>query len=465
MSPAFSIDSYERALEYLYGRVNFERVDAGSYSVAEFKLDRMVRLLDLLGNPQDRIPAVHIAGTKGKGSTASITASILREAGYRTGLLTSPHLSAFEERFTVNNELADHETVVRLVRLVAEQVEKLEAERTLGGVTFFEITTALGWMYFAERDVEIAVLEVGLGGRLDATNVCRPEVCLITTISRDHMQQLGSELTSIAAEKAGIIKPGIPVVCGVEKEAPREVIVRKAASQNAPCYLLGRDFQWTGIGEQGPHGEPNRLIDVSLPTRKLSSVRVPMMGRHQATNTTMALMGIQLLIERGWSISDTAIHQGLERVRWPARMEVLGKSPFVVMDSAHNWASAGALVRTLAENFQPRLRTLIFSASRDKDVRGMLRTLIPHFETIILTRAQNSARSVPCQELMEIVRSISGRPVHVVDDPQQAWRLARRWSKEDDLICIAGSIFIAAEMREFLVEELSRAERELTDAG
>jgi len=465
MSRAFSIDSYERALEYLYGRVNFERVDAGTFSVAEFKLDRMARLLELLGNPQRRIPAVHIAGTKGKGSTASMIASILGEAGYRTGLLTSPHLSVFEERFTVNGELADHETVVRLVRDVAEQVESLEAERTLGGVTFFEITTALGWMFFAEREVEIAVLEVGLGGRLDATNICRPEVCLITTISRDHMQQLGHELASIAAEKGGIVKAGVPLVCGVESGIALEVIDRIALERNSRTFRLGKDFTWTGIGEQGPRGEPNQLIDVRLPDRRLTPVKVPLMGHHQANNTAVALMGIEVLIGRGWEIHDAAIERGLERVRWPARMEVLGKSPVIVIDSAHNWASAGVLVRTLSENFQPRLRTLIFSASRDKDVRGMLRTLLPYFETVILTRAQNSSRSMSCEELQSIVRSISGRAVHTVDDPQQAWRLARLWSRDDDLICIAGSIFIAAEMREFIVEQLARPERELTDAG
>lgn len=464
MSGSHLIDSYEQALEFLYGRVNFERIDAGSYSATVFKLERMEKLLSALGNPQNAIPAVHIAGTKGKGSSASMTASILQAAGYRTGLLTSPHLSSLEERFTVNGKLADHETVVRLVRQIAVQVEKLEAERTLGGVTFFEITTALGWMHFAESDAEIAVIEVGMGGRLDATNVCRPEVCMITTISRDHTLQLGTEPDAIAAEKAGIIKTGVPVVCGVQNGPALEVIERKAADCLSKCYVLGKDFNWVTVGDPGPHGEPNRLINVRLPDRISSAVLVPMMGLHQANNTALVLMAIQLLKQRGWEISDSDIHRGLAEVRWPARMELLGKSPTVVLDSAHNWASAAALVRTLAENFQPRLRTLIFSASRDKDVAGMLRTLIPHFETVILTVAQNSSRAVPSTELFSLVRSISGREVHVVDDPQQAWRLARRWSGNEDLICIAGSIFIAAEMREFLIEDLAHPKQELTDA-
>lgn len=469
MSRTAPIDSYERALEYLYERVNFERVDAGSYSVAEFKLDRMRRLLELLGNPQEKIPAVHIAGTKGKGSTAGMLASILISAGYRTGLLTSPHLSAFEERFTVDGQLADHATVVRLVAAIAGHVEALEAERIYGGVSFFEITSALGWMFFVERGVEVAVLEVGLGGRLDATNVCRPEVCLITTISRDHTQQLGNELASIAAEKAGIIKPGIPVVSGVENGEARDVIEAQAARLQSPFHLLGRDFSWRGIGEHGPHGEPNRLIEVRLGDRIVSPIKVPLMGRHQAHNTTLALMGIEVLRSRGWNLPNEAVERGLERLRWPGRMEVLSKEPVVVLDSAHNWASAAALVRTLAENFQPRLRTLIFSASRDKDVRGMLRTLLPYFETVILTRAQQSARSIGTEELQRIVRGISGRAVHAVDDPQQAWRMARRWAQPDDLICIAGSIFIAAEMREFLQEEFtrgtSRESREVSELG
>lgn len=465
MPAKISIDSYEQALEYLYGRVNFERVDASSYRVSEFKLDRMQRLLELLGNPQERIPAVHIAGTKGKGSTAGMIASILRESGFRTGLLTSPHLSAFEERFTVDGRLADHATVVRLVKRVAEFVEKLESEKSYGGVTFFEITTALGWMHFAEQEIDVAVLEVGLGGRLDATNVCRPEVCIITTISRDHTQQLGHELDSIAAEKAGIIKPGVPVVCGIETGPAREVIERIAGERGAPCFVLGRDFQWQGIGEQAPQGEHNRLIDYRFSELSRPRVRVPLMGGHQAHNTALALTAVELLRRKGWEISEEALERGLEKTRWPARMEVFSKAPVVVLDSAHNWASAAALVRTLAENFQPRLRTLIFSASRDKDVPGMLRTLLPHFETVILTRAQNSARSMTPEELQRIVRSLSGRGVHAVDDPQQAWRLARRWSEPTDLICIAGSIFIAAELREFLVEELSKPLPELRDVG
>lgn len=248
MSAEMPVHDRQSAFDFLFGRINYERTSLVPYSTGEFKLDRIRRLLAALGDPHKKFPAIHIAGTKGKGSTAAMMASILQVAGYRVGLYTSPHLNSLEERFVVNGQLCSEPEFVSLVQEIQRAVHEI-AEQELSGVspplgehTFFEITTALGLLHFARQNVDAAVLEVGLGGRLDSTNVCLPAVCIITTISFDHTRQLGNTLALIAAEKAGIIKPGVPVVSGVTNDEPREVIRVIAAQQNAPLYERTIDF-------------------------------------------------------------------------------------------------------------------------------------------------------------------------------------------------------------------------------
>lgn len=450
-----SIDTYEQAEAFLFERINYERTAAAQ---EDFKLDRMRALLKLLGDPQERIPAVHVAGTKGKGSTAVMTASILRAAGYRVGLYTSPHIARFEERMTVDGALPGPDVVVDLARRVREATLALEANADLGSPTFFEIVTAMGWLHFAERQSDVVVLEVGLGGRLDSTNLCRPEVCVITSISRDHTALLGTTLASIAREKAGIVKPDVPVVCGANSAEAVDVIAEVCRANGADLCLLDRDIRtrvgdWLD-GEESPSAEGpmiHRRIEVDTPWRSHRELPVVLAGRHQARNAALAVAASDVLLSRGWCVPPQAVTEGLLRVEWPVRIEVVRRRPFVVLDAAHNWASAGALLATLDEEFAGRRRTLIFASTRDKDVTGIMRRLLPRFDRTILTQYLSNPRVVPVTQLKEVAESLGERAVLTAETSQEAWNMTERLTGPDDLICVTGSFFLAAELRGLLL--------------
>ncbi len=458
------VENYEQALEFLFSRVNFERLSGMQYSADDFKLDRMRELLRRLGNPHESIPAVHIAGTKGKGSTAALTAQVLSAAGIRTGLFTSPHISAFEERMAVDGVIPTKAELALLVGEIAGVVADLDKTPGQMSPTYFEIATAMSWLYFRERRAQIAVLEVGMGGRLDATNVCRPAVCVITTISRDHTRQLGSRLDQIAREKAGIIKEGIPVVSGVTLEPALSVVSETCRTQAAPLFQLGRDFNYQyipaiiGMPENRP-GNPRSgcgTMSVQTSRKAWQNLAVPLIGEHQARNLALAVATIERLQEQGWQISDDAVPTGIFRLRWPGRIEILGRAPTVIVDAAHNWEAVAALLRTLDESFVARRRILMFAATRDKDVAGMLRQLLPRFDSVILTCFQNNPRHVPVETLVRMVRCLTVQPLHVAADPAAAWKLARRFAQSKDLICATGSFFLAAELRELIVDAAQR---------
>ncbi|MGH7200047.1 MAG: bifunctional folylpolyglutamate synthase/dihydrofolate synthase [Planctomycetaceae bacterium] len=439
--------TYEQALEFLFGRINYERVEPGSYSRREFKLDRMRRLLARLGDPHLRIPAVHIAGTKGKGSTAAMTAAMLTAAGRRVGLFTSPHLTAFEERMTVDGRMPGRETFIELVNEVRPVAVGLEAESPRRAPTYFETAAALAWLYFVRERVELAVLEVGLGGRLDATNLCRPEVTIITSISRDHTALLGETLAEIAAEKAGIIKRGVPVVSGVAQPEPDAVIERIALGRRAPLYRLGREIHALHHDDT-PRGG---VADIETPWSQWPAVAVPLPGEHQARNAALALTAVELLSQRGWPVPREAAAAGLERLTWPIRVESLCERPVVVVDAAHNDGSVEALLATLRRRYGRRRALLVFATSRDKDARGMLARLAPEFEAIVLTRYLGNPRAVPVEQLAQIAREAADRPATCAATPAEAWSQARQWAGPEDLICATGSFFLAAEMRELII--------------
>jgi len=454
-------ENYEQAIEYLFSRVNYERLSGNAYTTDDFKLDRMREFLRLLGDPQESIPAVHIAGTKGKGSTAAFTASALTAAGYRTGLFTSPHVTAFEERMAVDGKIPSQAQLADLVRSVAEVVSALDKTPGKMSPTYFEIATAIAWLYFQRQNADVAVLEVGMGGRLDATNVCRPVTTAITTISRDHTKQLGSRLEQIAREKAGIIKPGVPVVCGVLGSEAREAIAAVSAEQGAPLYQRDRDF----AGEYTPpRAGESAKVSVKTWRNEYSSLTLPLVGDHQAANAAVAVALLETMNDRGWRVSPEAIATGFGSVRFPGRIEILGRSPTVIVDAAHNWAAAKALIKTLDESFPARRRILLFAATRDKDVAGMLRLLLPRFDSVILTCFQNNPRGVPLDELVRLVQGLGDQPYHTAADAAGAWKLARHLAGPDDLICATGSFFIAAEVRELIVEAADPVAR-VSDPG
>jgi dihydrofolate synthase/folylpolyglutamate synthase len=451
--------SRDEAVAFLTSRIDYERTLSVPYGQRDFRLDRMRQLLDRLGNPHHGLKIVHITGTKGKGSTAAMVASVLKAAGHRAGLFSSPHLDRVEERIAIDGQPCSDEQLVELVDKLRPAVSHMDDLATSDPAesnrpTYFEIVTALALLQFAERQVDVAVLEVGLGGRLDSTNVCTPLVSVITSISYDHTQQLGSTLSAIAGEKAGIIKPGVPVVSGVQTHEPRHVIATAAARQGCRLLQLGLDFDF----EYRP---PRHLEREHTPARfdfirpegnetaRLLDVDLGLVGAHQAANAAVALATLEELRRLGWNLPESAVRQGLLEVRWPARIEIVARRPAIVLDAAHNVASIEALIHVLQESFSPGPRVAIFATTRDKDIRGMLSLLLPAFDEVILTRYWKNPRGVPPAELAAIAEELAPATshVHVAADPQTAWRLAQSIVTPEHLLAITGSFFIAAEMR------------------
>ncbi|HUG90202.1 MAG TPA: folylpolyglutamate synthase/dihydrofolate synthase family protein, partial [Planctomycetaceae bacterium] len=472
-----TIDSYEHALAWLAGRTNYERTPPGRGGAA-FKLGRMRQLLARLGDPHERLPALHIAGTKGKGSTAAMTAAMLSAAGYRTGLFTSPHVHRFEERMTVDGLAPTASELTALARDVSAAARRLDAAGPELAPTYFELATAMAWLHFERQSCDLAVLEVGLGGRLDATNLCRPAATAVTNISFDHTDVLGHTLEAIASEKAGIIKPGVSVVSGVEAGPPRDVIVEHCRRQGCRLFELGCDVRYDvqgceRMGDETGTGAPDagavcggQRIDLAGLDRHVAGIHLPLAGAHQAANAALALGLVDLAGRAGWPVPDAAVRGGLERVAIPVRIEFFPRRPLVVIDAAHNVASTAALVATLRAHAPAAVRrVLIFAVSRDKDAGGMLRLLQPAFGDEVLTRYGSNARGLPVERLREIADPQAGAQgrssatggggwrVHVAPDPRAAWALAHSLAGPDDLVCVTGSFYLAAELRSAVLAE------------
>jgi dihydrofolate synthase/folylpolyglutamate synthase len=426
--------THEEALAFWYGRINYE---VRAASPGDLKLERMRALLRLLGDPHDRVRAIHVTGTKGKGSTCAMLAQILRCAGYRVGLFTSPHLETVEERMQVNGVPISHAELASRMDEVAPAVRKLEAENasgTLPGITFFEIGTALGFLHFCRRRCDISVIEVGLGGRFDSTNVCNPLVSVITNIGFDHTAQLGNTLEEIAFQKAGIIKRRVPVVSGVTQTGPREVIQKIATEMNAPLWECSRDFD--------PH---------CLANAEPVKLRLP--GAHQRHNAEVAWTTLKALRETGMPVADAAILQGFATVHWPARIEFVSHNPTVVLDTAHNVPSVEALVNTLRDDAPVRGRkAVVFAVSSDKAYHEMLRILAGYFDHFHVTRYGNP-RGVPPEKLATVLAEVSpGKSCSSHSTSLEAWTAARAAAGKDDLVCVTGSVFLAGELRSVVSE-------------
>ena len=446
------------------GRIDYERALAVPYRTREFKLDRMRRLLSLVGNPERGMRIIHVAGTKGKGSTSSILSGILMAAGFRVGLFTSPHLNRIEERMAVDSQPCTADELVGLVERLRPAVAVMDQEAARqqektgddgdGGPTYFELATAMGLLLFADRKVDMAVLEVGLGGRLDSTNVCEPVVAVITSISFDHTRQLGNTLAAIAREKAGIIKPGVPVVSGVIEPEPRDVIREVCRRQNAPLVELGRDFDFQYLPGREPDG---CRVNFDGQSSRYEGIRLGLIGRHQAANAAVALAVVEQLRLQGWAIPDDAARKGLADTRCPGRVEVLSRRPLVIVDTAHNRASIEALVKTLDESFAARRKLLIFATTQEKDIDGMLATLKGRFDRVLFTRYLNNPRGVCPRELCEHWTAAGGCAAEVYEHPDEAWQKAMAWALPDNMICLTGSFYIVSELRPVILETHSCA--------
>lgn len=455
-------DAHQDCLDYLHGRLNYEN-QAMPGGLAGLRLGRMRRLLRALGNPQRNLRIVHVAGTKGKGSTAVMIAAALSASGVRTGLYCSPHLHALEERYAIDGRPIEPAELVALVGRVRAAVEEMEArapDKRSRGATFFEITTAMALAHFAARGVEAVVLEVGMGGRLDSTNVVRPLVSIITSIALDHTRQLGDTPAAIAAEKAGILKRGRPAISGVREPEPRAVIRRIAAARRCRLRELGEDFHYEVFDPSPPLDRPTGCrATIKTWRTDWGTFEIPLLGRHQAHNAAVALAGLDALaeVDPSLAVDRRAVAAGFSTLRWPARVEVMGREPWLVIDGAHNVASAEALADTLRTCFPKTPRTLIFGTTREKDMEGQLRALLPLFDARIATRYIRNARAVPPAEVAAAATAIDGRLMTITESPAEALEVAQRITAADGLICVTGSLFLAAETRAIVLERQGSA--------
>lgn len=432
---------YQEALEYLNSFFDCEKDT--NYSYSDMKLDRVKQLLSKLGNPQDKFKSIHIAGTKGKGSTCAFIFTILKEAGYKAGLYTSPHLIDFKERIKISYHDSMEETRERLIEQdeVCALIEQIKPHAdTIEGLKFFEIYTVLAFMFFAAQKIEFAVLETGLGGRLDATNVVKPLICALSAISLEHTQILGNSIQKIAREKAGIIKKDTLVVTVSQFPQAWDEIQLACKNNNAKLYQIGKDFLYDVVG----NNLDGSIFDFKSKDVDYHGLHIKLVGQFQVVNAALALGVIDLLRLHEIFIPSIAIRRGLEATYWPGRMHVVHKNPFLVLDGAQNPASAQVLRAAVNMIFIPKKSILIFGVCKDKDVRGMMQYLGRQQNMIILTQSQNP-RAMDVDELEKILVPFK-RIIKKTRSVQEAIELAYKTSdSKDDLILITGSLYIVGE--------------------
>ncbi len=400
-------------------------------------LDAMRLFLKKVDNPEKKLSFVHLAGTNGKGTVCAALLEILHRSHYKVGVYTSPHLNSVRERFRVGRGYINEDDFARIGSRI---IEVLAGEK----ITYFEFTTALALLWFAEQKVDLAVFETGMGGRLDATNVILPLICVITNISMDHQPWLGDSLKEIAVEKAGIIKRGVPVISGVTGDAAT-VISEKTQEFAAPLYRLGHEFDYTITENTGWNWDGGKAFGKTLSGLVSRSVSVA-----QQENESLALAALSLLEAYGFRVADAQIRNGLSALLWPGRMELLqviykGKKIRVLLDGAHNSAGVKNLAETLTKSF-PERRHIIWGSMVDKDVTLMLRYITPLFDTLILTRPEGE-RSASPETLLSALAIASQRHVICEPDCSRALNLAVEYAEEDDLIVVGGSLYLVGAVR------------------
>jgi len=424
--------AYNLALDYLYSFVDYSLKHASELAKADFSLDRMFALMDALGEPQNAYPIIHVAGTKGKGSTSALCASALQAAGYKVGLYTSPHLADYCERIQIDASPLAHGQLVALVDEVRPAVARVPK------LTTFEITTAIGFLAFARAGVDAAVVEVGLGGRLDATNVATPRVSVITSLSMDHTAVLGGTLAKIAGEKAGIIKEGIPVVSSPQKAEALDVLERVARERSASLTLVGRDVKFAFVSSSldGQH------FIIHNSEFRIMNYEIPLLGQHQMINAATAYAALQA---SGLAVSDESIQKGFSQVKWPARFEVARREPPVIFDSAHNDDSFARLRETLETYFPGRPVYLIFGASEDKNIPGMFREMKPKIRKLIATRADHP-RALEVEKILGLADQAQVKNEAAVPVSAALARALELSAKDGSIVLSAGSMFVTAEV-------------------
>ena len=421
---------YEEAIEYLYN-LKIYGMSLG--------LERIEYLLKVLGSPHKELKAIHVAGTNGKGSVCAFLSSILHSAGYKVGLFTSPHLVSFEERIQVNGKQIPKDRVCSLVERIKPIAESMSKSGKFEHPTFFEVVTAMAFRHFLEEKVDYAIMEVGLGGRLDATNVVTPLVSVITTIALDHTHVLGKELEDVAKEKAGIIKSDIPVVTGVEDDQILALIKKTCKEKECEVYsskehraynLKGTDFEY-------------QTFDIEVNGRRYNNLKISLLGEHQLKNALIAAMTLDVLKNKGIVIKETDLRKGFEITRWPGRLEINQEKPMVILDCAHNPAGMRALRSALQELFKGKKVTLVIGIMRDKDIPGIIKEIAIVADNIIITKPEFERASEP--DIIESEAKKYCNNVLIKSKVEDAVQYAIKNASIDDVICITGSIFNVGE--------------------
>lgn len=443
-----TIKNYEQAVEFLFSRLNYERVNSGDFSASDLKLERMRQLLHSVEDPQIRRQTIHIAGTKGKGSTSLLLAGALQANGYKVGVFTSPHMVRFEERLCVNQELPLENQIVSLLNDLIEKTSNCKdvSPKLLESSTFFEIINVLAWMHFERMEVDFVVLEVGLGGLYDTTNLCEPLVTAITQIGLDHTQVLGNTIAEIAFQKAGIIKKNIPVVTGAQHPDARRVISEQAKKNDAKLLMIDKNLSYE-ISDSSSNDL--QMINCFVGEKTYNKIPVSTDGEHQLQNTAVVIGILSELEETGIELSHEKTCLGLKKTSLPLRIEKVLEKPDVILDSAHNQVSIEALVNTL-KHYKANEKILILGCSKEKDVLKIAKILKQIFSSVIITCYQSNPRAMLLDDLNAIVERVGFDSIQLAETPKVAWELAKESATSESLICVTGSFFLAAEFREML---------------
>jgi dihydrofolate synthase / folylpolyglutamate synthase len=442
-----AINNYQGALRWLYAHTDHERLRIVHYDDKSFSLARMHAALELLGNPHREIKTVQIAGTKGKGSTCAMLASMMQYSGYTVGLYTSPHLVDIRERIQINGEMINQNDLTELFRQVAAAEEKMGE-----GLTFFEILTVAALKYYADQAVDIAVLETGLGGRLDSVTAVTPLVCGLTGISYDHMNILGKELPQIALEKAGIMKEGVPVISVEQDPAVAKVFDDHALATGTTVEYTGKQIDFSYRFEANRELGPHTRVCITTPTSRWEHLPVPLRGEHQAHNCGLALSILDKLKAHGFTFPEEKVVAGLSSTKIPGRMEQIWTSPRVMVDGAHNAASIQALIRALGAHVAYDSLVVIFGCCQDKDTLGMLKQLALGADKVIFTKAKNNARATEPEDLLSKFNDLSGKMAQNAVSFDEALKVAGRAVSREDLIIVTGSFYLVGEAKRYFTE-------------
>ncbi len=437
-----TIKEYSDALNFLFSNTNYETAKRVRYNTDTFNLERMERLLAGLGDPHKTIKTIHIAGTKGKGSTCTMLSEMLMANDLKVGLYTSPHVVDLRERIRINGEMIPEEDMTKMVKKASLVIRKMVDDKP----TFFEILTAIAFLYFATQKTDINIIETGMGGRLDSTNVLMPEAVGITSLSLDHQAQLGNNLAKIAREKAGVFKKGVPAFSVLQDAEIMRVLKREAGVVGSPLKFAGKDIDFSYRFESSRSLGPHNRVCLTTPASRFEHLPVPLLGEHQAINCGLALTLMDSLKSRGFKLDDRKSMIGLTNVKLPGRMEIIWNDPRILVDGAHNAASIKALIQATGQHIPYDSMVVIFACCEDKDIDGMLYELQYGADKVIFTRV-NSPRSAYPEDLAQRYSEICGKMCQTASSLQEALMIARPAVNTGDLICITGSFYLVGQAK------------------